>query len=642
MTAPSARGYNGNVLHVDLERAQSRAETPPESFYRTYVGGGLLGTHYLLTQTPPHLDAFDPRNLLIFASSVIAGQLGPGLARFSVITKSPQSGGVCEGRSEGPWGVALKASGFDALVLGGRAERPVYLLVEGGAARLLPAEDLWGKDVGATTSALMDRHGSDCHVAAIGPAGERRVRFATIVTEGVYQTLRGGAGAVMGSKHLKAVVLRGGVAPEPADPAALRTLAHDYEQGIPANPLSRWQKASPGWATGASFDMLPYMQNQDVQTPGYVSIRNFQTCSVKHLEALGADQFMPFLRRDGGGCPGCPGDCAKGFAGTLGAPGPAYVLEQEVPSALGTNLGVTDAATILRGHAVCAELGIDPVAAGAVLGFVMECRERGGFAVSDLDGVDFRFGRGDAVPEMLERIAYRRGAGDWLAEGVKHAASRVDPSFRAAALHVKGIELPQVEPRFQAGIALGYALSPVGPRFDFCEHDWDFDTITGWTHSLNHAAAIGLAERIPMEEFSARKVREFRALSTLWSACDALNLCIFASAPTRVFSVGQIVKLVAVITGWETSAEELMQWGERRLQLMRVYNVREGLSAADDGLPERFFRDPIDVGRFKGLLLDPDTFRSCVLDYYASMGWDTHGVPRADVLREHGLEMEVL
>jgi len=607
-------GFNGRVLWVDLENKSTHIETPDDSFYRQYAGGGLMGAHFLLRDTPPGIDAFDPRNLLIFLSSIIAGIRAPGLARFSVIAKSPLSGGIAEGRSEGPWGIALKESEFDAIVVRGKAAAPVYLLVDAGGIRLLPAGDLWGLDTGKTTDALMERHGNDCHIATIGLAGERLVRFASIVADRSHQAARGGLGAVMGSKNLKAVVLARQESVSVADPAGLRALADAYAAGIEGNVLTRLQKTPPGATFGAPFDISDAIQNPSITTPGYVSIENFRTSRADHLKTLSADLYLPKMVRSEGGCPGCPNDCVKSFAAKHSRDPRATGLQQETAAALGPNLGVSEPDLIIEGNTLCHLHGLDPVSAGMTISFAMESGEFG-----------IRFGDADKILPLIEDIAHRRGVGDRLAEGVK----RISAPGQPFAMHVKGIEMPTCEPRFQAGIALGYAVSPTGPRYDFGEHDWDFDTVTGWKHSLDHARAIGITERIPMEEFSERKVKQLVALSTLWSACDTLNFCIFASPPTRVFSVEQVARLVAVITGWPAAPADLVGWGKQRLDLMRAYNYREGLTAADDWLPERFFRDPIDTGRFKGRTIDATRFRESLRQYYVAMGWSEEGNPQA-------------
>lgn len=218
------------------------------------------------------------------------------------------------------------------------------------------------------------------------------------------------------------------------------------------------------------------------------------------------------------------------------------------------------------------------------------------------------------------------------------AAKRIGGDSARYALHVKGLEMVCFEPRAQTNLALGFAVAPVGPRYDICEHDWDYDVDAGWGHTLRMSLTLGILERIPMEYLGPEKVRNFKALSTLWSGCDALGICLYASAPTRLLSLRTMGDLLAAVTGWETSSAEVMRWGERRLHLMRMYNLREGLTAEDDRLPDRFFDEPIGGGPKTGVRLDRERFAESISSYYEMMGWDRSGVPRPATLYDHHLE----
>jgi aldehyde:ferredoxin oxidoreductase len=241
---------------------------------------------------------------------------------------------------------------------------------------------------------------------------------------------------------------------------------------------------------------------------------------------------------------------------------------------------------------------------------------------------------------MMKAIARREGSGDILAEGARRAAEQIGGQAERYALHVKGLEMVCFEPRTQTNLALGYATAPIGPRYDICEHDWDYDTEVGWEHTLHHSRTVSILERIPMDYLGAKKVRNFKALNTLWSAADALDLCIFAIAPTRVFSLADMAAMLGVVTGWNTSGYEIMRFGERRLHLMRAYNLREGLTAADDTLPARFFDEAIRMpgARWDGQRLDRAAFTAAVQTYYRLMGWDDAGRPRYETLLDHHLE----
>jgi aldehyde:ferredoxin oxidoreductase len=598
-----------------------------------------------MAETRPGLDAFDPAARLVVASSVVAGNRAAALPRFSVTAKSPLTNGIGEARAEGPWGVALAEAGLLAIVVTGQSPRPSVLVVEAptepdgpATARLEPAQHLWGRDTTETADALENSYPGS-HVLAIGPAGERLVRYASIVTDRSFAAPRMGLGAVLGSKRFKAIVLHGGRPPVVTDPEGLAEITGSYERAIPANPLTRWQHEPPGfgaWVGGVGM-------------PGYLGLENYRTARFDDSEGYAAERFLDLLAWSDGGCPGCPNDCIKGFAPEATDEARAAAarsrtggLHQEAIAALGPNLRLPSAADAIALNERCLRLGVDPVSFGFTVSFLMDARERALIAPRDIAGLDLRFGDTAGVRGLLEDVATRSDAGDLVAEGARRLAARVPSDAWLLALETKGLEMVSFEPRTQSMLALGYATSPIGPRYDFVEHDWDFDDVDpAWPHALELARPLGITELMPMAAFDDRKVRVFVTLSTLWSALDALNVCIFASAPTRILSLEEVARVVRTITGWETDADEVMAWGARRLQLMRSYNLREGLTSADDTLPDRFFDDPIDVGRFAGTTIDRDAFQAMVRGYYDAMGWDAAGVPTEATLRAHGLEWTI-
>lgn len=623
-------GYHGKILHVDLGNRSIRVETPDEIFYRLYAGGGLLGTYYLLKETAPGIDPLSPENLLIFCNSVVAGYPAAGLVRYVVSAKSPLTNGIGETRCEGRWAVSLKKSGYDAIILHGAAETPTGLMIDNGQVSFFDANDCWGKTVGEATDILEARFGTDIDVAAIGEAGEHQVRFASIVSSRTHQAQRMGMGAVMGSKKLKAIVLRGGQLPPIADSATYDTINANFERDIPTNELSNWQKTPPGFAVWV------HLHGVDAA----LTTENYRTANFKAVDAYAEDKWLP-LAQGVSPCPGCANDCMKIFHTDADLDPRASAMHQEVAGTLGPNIGTTNIRVLMRFNNLCNQWGLDPVSLGFTLSFAMEAFENGLLTTNDTDGLDLRFGQPDTALEMTRRIVQREGLGDILAEGSKRAAAKIGKGSERFALHVKGLEMVPFEPRSQTNLALGYATAPIGPRYDICEHDWDFDVTVGWEHTLDFSRTLGILERIPMEYVGAKKVRNYKVLNTIWSGADALGYCIFAIAPTRVLSLQLMTDMLAAITGWETSSYEILRWGERRNHLMRVYNNREGLSAADDWLPDRFFDDPIDHGVKKGLKLDREAFNSAIATYYEMMGWDEKGIPRLGTLYDHHLEWAV-
>jgi aldehyde:ferredoxin oxidoreductase len=622
-------GYHGTILWIDLTTRSARLERRDELFWRRYGGGGLAATALLLEHTPPGIDPLGPDNLLIFASSVVAGHEAPGLARFTTAAKSPLTGGIGETRTEGPWGAALKGSGADILVFTGQAERPTVVAIDRGTVTFHDAGHLWGRTVGETTDALEEQLGHDIHVAAIGPAGEHLVRYAAVVAERCNLAARMGMGAVMGAKRLKAVVLRPGQRPPTARPEMLQQLKESFAQQISGNNLSKWQHDAPG------FSCWIYLHGLDAA----LDVNNYRFSTFAGLEAFREERFLERTIVDLP-CPGCPNHCIKAIQPQDGADldPRAGGIHQEITGALGVNVGLGDLDAILRANNRCNQLGLDPTSLGFTISFAMECFEHGLLLPMEHGGRTLRFGDADAVLGLIEDIAYRRGRGDLLAEGSKRAAYKIGRGAEGYAMQVKGLEMVPFEPRSQTNLALGYAVAPIGPRYDICEHDWDFDTVVGWEHTLRYSRTLGILERIPMSYYGPDKVRNFKALFNLWSAADALDFCIFAIAPTRILSLPQMAELLAAVTGWETSDYEIMRLGERRAHLMRWYNLREGLSAADDVLPARFYEEPIVGGPQTGAVLDREAFGRCLQTYYAMMGWDADGCPTEATLYDHGLE----
>jgi aldehyde:ferredoxin oxidoreductase len=618
-------GYHGRMLHIDLGERRVWTEEPDENVWRRYAGGGLLATWLLMRDTSSGLDPFDPRSPLIFTSSVIAGQPYAGLARFTVSAKSPLTGGIGETRCEGPWGWALKGSGADTLVFHGASAHPVAVEVRAGTVRFHEASDLWGMPVSVTTDALEARLGADISVAAIGPAGENLVRFASIVAGRYFQAARMGMGAVAGAKRLKAVVLHGDDHPPVADPERCAAITADYAARMRENDLTRWQLEPPGFGV--------WIHN--IGEDSALATRNYRESQFAGAGAYEPEKFMPFYRGVAV-CPGCPNDCIKIFAGGPGSilASPEGGLHQEIAGAMGANLGVDDLEAMLMANVLCNDLGLDPVSLGYTLSMAMECMLEGLLPAGTVPA----FGDSPGILAAIGDVATRTGFGDVLAEGSRRAAESIGPAAAHFALHVKGLEMTPFEPRTQTNLALGFAVAPIGPRYDICEHDWDYDPRMGWGHTLEGSRTLGILERVAMDEISPAKVRNFKALSTLWSAADALDYCIFAIAPTRVLTLTAMTDLLAAVTGWETSSWEIMRWGERRWHLMRAYNLREGLTGAADTLPDRFFDEPIREGRWTGTRLDRVQFAAAIEVFYRMMGWDDAGCPRYETLLDHGLE----
>ncbi|MER5627444.1 aldehyde ferredoxin oxidoreductase N-terminal domain-containing protein [Streptosporangium sp. NPDC002544] len=492
---------------------------------------------------------------LALVASSVAGVAGPGLARCAAVGLSPLSGGVAETRAEGPYAAGLRAAGVTGVVLHGRAAGPVCVVVEAGQARLDPAGEFWGLETGPATDALLARYGAGAAVAVIGPAGEHGVRYASIVTCGDHPLPRLGLGAVLGTKNVKAVVCVGGSTPPVVDSDALGRVAADYAAALPGNPLTAWQHGEPGFGIWSA-------------EPGYATVANFADTTSR-----GGVGTAPALERIAA-CPGCPTDCIKVYAGAA--------LHQEALAMLGPNLGVADPWAV---HARCMQLGLDPVSLGGTL------------AAAGVPAAE--------VPSVIERIG---AGGDPLGEG----SARIAPDHAMAS---KGVELPPFDPRVQPNLGLGYAVAPIGPRYDIIEHDLDFDPDEGLPHSYPEMEGLGVSVPSPRGEIDVIRTAQ---LLRLWSGLDALGICPYAATPTRPLTLAQVEALVEAVTG---ERPDVLSLGAERLRLQREVNRRLRIGLEADTLPDRFFTEPVATGRYAGAVLDREAFMAAVAALHRELGF---------------------
>ncbi|MBK8880871.1 MAG: hypothetical protein IPN67_00365 [Bacteroidales bacterium] len=620
-------GYNGKILFIDLNKQTFRFEERDADFWRKYVGGGLTSAFLLCEQTEPGIDPLSKDNLLIFSSSVVAGQPAPGLARFTTAAKSPLTGGIGETRTEGPFGAAIKGSGADIIVLKGRAQSPVSVLIDKGTVSIIESAGWWGMQVGQTADSIENKFGSNVHHAVIGPAGENLVRFASIVTDRTFQASRMGMGAVMGSKNLKALIIKENSIPSVFNEKVLNSIAEDFSRRLISNNLSKWQLEAPG------FSCWLYLHGLDAA----LCTNNYSKSSFENIDSFKEENFLSHRINDLL-CPGCPNNCIKRIHpnGSDDLDPRASGIHQEITGTMGPNIGINDLDMIFRYNNLCNQYGLDPTSLGFTISFAMELFEKG--ILTGEDGDALKFGDGNGILKMIQNIALRMGLGSILAEGTKRASEIIGKGSIRYAMQVKGLEMVPFEPRSQTNLAMGYSVAPTGPRYDICEHDWDFDTKVGWAHSLTLCRTLGILERIPMNYIGPEKVKMFKQLLTIWSAADALDMCIFAIAPTRLLSLPQMAQMLHAVTGWETSDHEIMRIGERRLHLMRWYNQREGITSADDILPERFYSEPIGDGPRIGDVIDKENFKNAIKMFYEMIGWDENAIPRPATLYDHGLE----
>ena len=621
-------GYNGKILHVDLSNMKMKVEEPDEVFYRTYLGGGGIASYYLLKGLKPGIDPFSPDNVLVFASSVISGVPIAGMTRYTVAAKSPLTGGFGEAEAGGFWGPELKSAGFDALVITGKAAKPSYLWIHEGKVELRSAEKAWGLESGPAQEKIREEvKEKRARVAIIGPAGEKLVRFACVVNELKHANGRTGMGAVMGSKNLKAIAVRGNNKPEVKDVEKFLDLAKSLTEQInthgPNKVLRKMGTANLVMA---------------LNTQGILPTRNFHTGVFEGAEKISGEKMTETILRAEEGCYACAVRCKRAVEVVEGpyATTPLYGgPEYETLGSLGSLLCIDDLAAIAKGNELCNRYTLDTISAGVAIGFAMECYENGILTKADTEGVEFRFGNADAMIKGLEWIAFRKNRlGDLLAEGVKIAAEKIGKGSGKYALHVKGQELPMHDPRGKTGQGLSFALSPTGADHVEAPHDTPF---AAPGPMLGRIAPLGLLEAVPTRDLGPKKVRNYTYLQFVWSLYNSLGVCNFVAGPVWALPLNKLVDVVSAITGWETSLWELLKAGERTVTMARVFNLREGFGRKDDTLPDRLF-EPLESGPLQGKGIDRKEFQEALTMYYEAMGWDPKdGVPTAGKLAELNL-----
>lgn len=615
-------GLSGRILRADLSTGRLWNEEPEEDFYRRYFGGRCVIAYFLLREVPAGIDAFDPENRLVFAAGPVTGAPVAGAGRNSVGAKSPLTGGFGEAEGGGFFGAELKRAGFDAIVIQGRAERPVYLWLHDGEAEIRDASALWGMDTGESQAAIRQELGDDrVRTAQIGPAGERLVRYACVINDLKHAAGRTGLGAVMGSKNLKAVAVRGTLPFSMAEPERVQARAKWLAENV-------MNKARGLYDLGTASGLL-YLNRS-----GGLPTRNFQQGTFEGADRISGEAMRDSILVDRGNCFACPVRCKRVVS--LGEPfnveprygGPEY----ETLASLGSNCGIDDLKAVAKANELCNRYGLDTISTGTTIAFAMECFEKGLLSERDTDGVALRFGNAEAMLQAVETTARREGFGDVLAEGVLRAASRIGGAASGLAMHVKGQELPMHEPRFKQGMGMGYAVSPVGADHLQSIHD---DGYRKPGPGLDEAKALGILDPLASDDLSSSKVRLFTYRQYWESLRNCLVMCMFVP-----FDYDDTVELVRGVTGWNSTLWELLKVGERGATMARVFNVREGLGAEDDRLPDRFGQ-PFESGPLQGVAVDRNKMATAIADYYGMMGWDERGVPRPEKLRELSLDWAI-
>ena len=609
-----AGGYVGKILHVDLTERTHRVEQPDEVFYRRYVGGGLMGVYYLLTQTRPGLDPYEPDSPLVVMTSAMSGTAFDGANRYSVVAKNPLTGGYGESEAGGFWGPRLKMAGFDGLVITGRAPEPTWLAIADGQVELRDAAPYWGRLSGEVQDGIEQELGREgLAVLQTGIAGENRVRFASLVNQLRHFHGRCGLGGVMASKNLRAIAVKGRQRPQAADPEAAQRVAHELKQAYDRTKDPMHVQGTPRLVRA-------------LQKRGILPTRNFRDGSFDAFEGLTAERMIETILVRRSACYACAVACKRNVASPGCGVVPKYGgPEYETIAALGSMCGVGDLEKVSLGNQLCNQYVMDTISTGVTIAFAMECWGKGLLTAADTGGLELTYGDGDVMVRLIELIARREGIGDLLAEGVARAADRLGPEAQPLAMHVKGQETPLHDPRGKQGMTLSYATSPTGADHIEAVHDVFFANIGPADHPM---APLGLIEPVDFFDLGPRKVRAFAYGQKVFGLYNVIGMCNFAGAPIGHIPLSRLVAYMQAVTGWDVSLWELLRASDRSSTLYRVYNLREGIGADKDTLPPRLF-EPLENGPIRGRRIDRDEFERARALYYELSGWDpATGVPR--------------
>ncbi|MBI3743914.1 MAG: aldehyde ferredoxin oxidoreductase family protein [Chloroflexi bacterium] len=601
-------GYHGNVLVVDLSTGASRHEPLPDDVLRAFIGGIGLGTYLLYRYCPQGADPLGPENPLVFVASPLTGTRLTTTSKFAVLAKSPLTGFIGDSLSSSFLALELKKVGADAVVITGRAPEPSLLLIDDGRIEVRSARGLLGLDTFETEAAVKRTLGRGWRVACIGPAGERLVRYASIANDGGRQAGRTGPGAIMGSKNLKAIAVRGSQSVVLADPGSIDTYARD---------LSR---RSLGDAT-EKYRVLGTMANVAVfNRLGTLPTRNFQQATFEGAERVAGETLYQHHHAKDAHCANCTIGCEKILTTKDGGPEASARMEYESLFALGPLVGVDDPNVVVRAARACDAYGIDTISAGGTIAWAMECIQRGLLTKDDTSGLDLRFGNGEAVLACLDLIARHEGIGALLAEGSKRASERLGRGSQDFAMHVKGLEMPGYEPRSLKTMALGLAVSPRGAchnRSSAYEADFSADVDRLSADESRGAIAARSEDRE--------------------AVLDSMIWCKFLRKAFRDIEAESALAYEWV-TGHSMTVDELRRAGERIVTLKKLFNIREGWTRADDTLPRRALSEALSDGPAAGVGLTRAELDMMIDAYYQARGWTPDGLVPPEKIEALGLD----
>jgi len=612
--------YQGKILHVDLTTRKVKVEKPSERFFRTYFGGWGLIVYYLLKEVEPGTDPLGPGNVLVFANGPVTGTPVPGSGRNAVGAKSPLTGGFGESDVGGFWGAELKHAGWDAIVITGQAEEPVYLWIKDDRVEIREAAHLWGKKTAEVETVLKEElRDKRIRVAQCGLAGENLVRYACVINDLHHAAGRTGMGAVMGSKKLRAVAVRGTGRVELADRDRLMQIVHERHS---------YYREGGGWflKEHGTSGALMYINEE-----GALATRNFQEGAFEGAKKITGETITETILVGRGTCFACPRTCKRKVQITgryevdpvYGGP------EYEALASLGSCCGIDDLEAIVYANQLCNAHGMDVISTGLTIAWAMECFGLGLLTKEDTGGLELRFGNAQAMTTLVEQIAHRQGFGDLLAEGSLRAAKRIGRETEKYAIQVKGQEVPpSYDSRTRFALGLGFATSPTGADHMHNIRDHSYASERG----IHDVQPLGILEPLPADYLGPEKVRLAKYHIDWQVFWNCLGLCFFMHN-----SKEQLRDVVQGVTGWNTSIFELMKVGERALAMARACNYREGFTAKDDVAHWRF-STPLKSGPNEGAKVPAEDMTKALDLYYEMRGWDKKtGAPAAGKLYELGI-----
>ena len=592
-------GYFGKALLVDLNTGSGEAAPIDEPVLRSYVGGAGLGTWLMHRYCPAGVEPLDPQAPLMFVFSPLVGTPLTTSAKFAVVAKSPLTGRLTDALASSHFAIAGKLTGHDAIVLRGTCEEPSVVVIDRDSVHTEPAADLWGLPAAEAEARLRDRHGPAWRVAAIGPAGERGVRYATVSHDGRHAG-RGGLGAVMGSKLCKAIVVRAGTKVASADPAAVLAAAKQLRERSFGAATAKYREL------GTMANLLAFNAISTLPT------RNFSAVKFEGASALAAEDIAELRQVARNSCASCSIGCEHIYKGPNGK---KTRMEYENVFALGPLCGVGDADAVIAASSRCDELGLDTISTGGTIAWAMECAEKG-----LIDAPWLRFGDADALLRAIEEIGAREGLGDLLSLGSRAASKIVGQNSDKFAAHVKGLELPGYEPRTLQAMALGLAVNARGADHN---RSGAYEADLSGAHDRLAGGEPHVAGAIETENRAA--------------VMDSLILCKFLRG---VFEepFPEWARLLEVVTGWDVGADELAVTARRIVLAKRLFNLREGWTRAEDWLPDRFLSESLELESGRTATLTPSRLESMISSYYRGRGLDETGVPSPETLTELSLD----